>query len=439
MGGRPMGPDEDRGKRSRSRREYGRATVSMFGGPADLDEFHAKLEQTRLDLGHVPQVSERHDAIFLPIEARTTRIIPSVVPSWTATEDVPGASSAPRWGNHLVRHSGGLFLSSGERDPLAPLVRGPYSLFHEDRIDTPPDLTVIDEPTVFLGWYFDHYGHMVIEGMARAYAVAQQPRGTRWLIGTVDPLPPTIKQNIALFAHLGIRAEDVLDPKRCYRITRLYVPEPAYLPQISVTDTFERPFLSIAHRISTGVGKSSRPVFLSRSRLQTAGWHLSDELRVEQCLASFGMRIIHPQELSLEQQVRLMNQHRIFIGLQGSAFYNKIWATSPITCCVMAPYINPNFLLFDALKGGQSHYGQVLAKDASVDEPGIWARTDWGAFADWLSDLGIVTPLQAGILRDETLRERAGDKAARREAIGTRLSARASWDRARRAMRRQTG
>jgi hypothetical protein len=146
----------------------------MFGAPADLDEFHAKLDQTRLDLSYVPQVAERHDAIFLPLEARTTRIIPSVIPRWTG--DV---TSAPRWGNYLVRHSGGLFLSNGERDPLAPLVRGPYSLFLEDRIDILPDLTVIDEPTVFLGWYFDHYGHMVIEGMARAYAVAQQKRGTR--------------------------------------------------------------------------------------------------------------------------------------------------------------------------------------------------------------------------------------------------------------------
>jgi hypothetical protein len=60
----------------------------------------------------------------------------------------------------------------------------------------------------------------------------------------------------------------------------------------------------------------------------------------------------------------------------------------------MAPYVNPNFLLFDALKGGQSHYGQVLAKDAS-DEPGIWARTDWDAFADWLTDLGIITRAKA--------------------------------------------
>lgn len=148
----------------------GRSNVSVRGFEQDLSAFRQVADSLTIDLQRSPEIVLRNDAIFQPIRHRPDRRIPPL-------------------------YDGGLFLSNGERDPAAPLSRG-NDLFIESNIEPLLNLVRVEAVTVFLGWYFEHYGHMIIEGMARAYAVAEQVPETRWLIGTPGQWPPRLQQNL---------------------------------------------------------------------------------------------------------------------------------------------------------------------------------------------------------------------------------------------------
>ena len=145
-------------------------------------------------------------------------------------------------------------------------------------------------------------------------------------------------------------------------------------------------------------------MYLSRSRLAETTFTNADETELEGLLSEFGVQIVHPEALSLQEQIELFNRHSVFIGLQGSAFHNKIWCLRPLTCFMLSPYINENYFLFDAVKGGVSHYGAVfLPREPAAGAAGLGLRTDWAALADWLQLHGLLRPDQAARVRDKAV------------------------------------
>jgi hypothetical protein len=361
--------------------DLGRAKIHMSGFDDDLVPLQIALRSLDIGLDRTPVIESRADSIHLPV-----------------------VRAKDGW-----LFDGGLFLSDGTRDPAAPLVRLGISLVTEAPIDPLQDLEVIEAPVMYLGWHFNHFGHMMIEGMARSFAVQNAPKGTLWLISTPDAWPPTLAQNVELLTYIGIDPSDVLDPGRSYRIKQLLVPHPAYLPQMSATGAFPGPFQRAAENVMGPADLpriDSAPVFLSRSALTGNAWHNEDEARLETLLAEFGMQVVHPEAMTLEEQIRLFNRHSTFVGLIGSAFHGKLFALRPSTTLVMsADFPNLNYLLIDSVTGGVGNYGRMLARDDSLGltgeqrwRPQRWneaMRLRWIEFAAWLRELGLLTATQA--------------------------------------------
>jgi capsular polysaccharide biosynthesis protein len=359
----------------------GRAKIHMSGFDDDLLPLQIALRSLEICLDRTPVIESRTDSIHLPV-----------------------VRAKDGW-----LFDGGLFMSDGTRDPAARLVRLGISLLTESRIDPSQDLKVIEAPVMYLGWHFNHFGHMVIEGMARSFAAQNAPKGTLWLISTPDAWPPTLTQNLELLTQIGIDPADVLDPGKAYRIKQLLVPHPGYLPQMSVTGAFLGPFHRAAENVMGPADLpriDSAPVFLSRSALAGNAWHNEDETRLETLLAEFGMQVVHPEAMTLVEQIRLFNRHSTFVGLIGSAFHGKLFSLRPTTTLVMsADFPNLNYLLIDSVTGGAGNYGRMLTRDNSAGltaeqrwRPQRWdnaMRLKWIEFAAWLHDLGLLTATQA--------------------------------------------
>lgn len=365
--------------------DLGRAKIHMSGFDDDLTTLQVALRSLEIRLDHTPIIESRTDSIHLPV-----------------------VRAKDGW-----LFDGGLFLSDGTRDPAARLARLGISLLTESRIDPSQDLKVIEAPVMYLGWYFNHFGHMLIEGMARSFATQNAPKDTLWLISTPDAWPPTLTQNMELLTLAGIDPAAVLDPGKAYRLKQLLVPHPAYLPQMSATGAFLDPFHRIAENVMGQADPpqiDSAPVFLSRSALATNAWHNEDEARLESLLAEFGIHVVHPEATTLVEQIRLFNRHLTFVGLIGSAFHAKLFSMRPLTTFVMsADFPNLNYPLIDSITGGVGNYGRMLTSDdrASLTAERRWRpqtwneamRLRWIEFAAWLHDLGLLTAAQANRLR----------------------------------------
>ena len=89
---------------------------------------------------------------------------------------------------------------------------------------------------------------------------------------------------------------------------------------LEVTRTIAR------HLLRDGATKqNARPVYLSRTRLRSSGRTILGEEAVEQYCRSRGFLVVHPERMSLRNQVQLFNTHETFVGVLGSAFHSTLF------------------------------------------------------------------------------------------------------------------
>jgi capsular polysaccharide biosynthesis protein len=206
--------------------------------------------------------------------------------------------------------------------------RGPAS----DRIVVPHDPTVIADPVVFGGLLPKaHFGHVLLEMFTRlwahdaGYAGADvpivhfthyqrplEPFERRLLDAAFDPPRPS---RLAIDRPLILR--EVIIPSQAIILGQPMRPE----------------VLPLYDRIRANLAGPSRPdptpVYLSRSRLSGGRRLTLGESALENRLRRRGVRVIHPQELALEDQVQIVGSATTVIGLAGSALHLTVLRDVP--------------------------------------------------------------------------------------------------------------
>ena len=172
---------------------------------------------------------------------------------------------------------------------------------------------------VYGGYLFRHYGHFLMESLSRLYAVKRcgnlpllfisadnASRGyiERWLRFLRIPnevhvirRPTEVEELIVAPAGCGVVDPFFIIPEQ-FEVLGVYNPK-----HHSMTD---------------------EKIWLSRSRINNGG--LVNETDIETTLAAWGWRIAHPEELPLEEQIRLISMSRYVAGLDGSAFFTALLA-----------------------------------------------------------------------------------------------------------------
>src|SRR5438270_3385218 len=79
---------------------------------------------------------------------------------------------------------------------------------------------------------------------------------------------------------------------------------------------------------------------------------------IEYILQPEGVRIVHPEELDLAEQIKLMNAHDRLCGSVGSALHTGLFALSRkrIVYLVPQPKVNSNSMNIDGAKGHVSSF-----------------------------------------------------------------------------------
>ena len=102
----------------------------------------------------------------------------------------------------------------------------------------------------------------------------------------------------------------------------------------------------------------------------------------------------HPERRSLIDQVRLVNEHSIFVGCWGSAFHTlafRVDPKPPETHVISEPNLNQNFQLFDGLIGIRANYIRAAhVAPGQPDEPTSDRIIDPGAVVSHLARFGFV-------------------------------------------------
>lgn len=287
-----------------------------------------------------------------------------------------------------------------------------------ERFQADGDIKTLGGTSIYLGHYTNHYGHFLLETLARFWVfelgipydrvvfqpfIHSTPKFTliRRLVRGVRGLTPG---DVCLKC-FGIRPRDMLVVDRPLRFTQLLVPSALVEINNCANEEQARTYQRITDYCKSRVASrrfpersadSGRPprLFLSRSKLKPWGpaRALTNEEQVEREFAAIGFRVIHPQCLPFTRQVFLYNRAEIIAGFAGSAMHNSVFmrkGTMAITIGSLREGDTNirNQVLCDGLSGVRSVF--ISFKGKAIDERCNIAEFDVDHLRSSLSALGL--------------------------------------------------
>lgn len=181
------------------------------------------------------------------------------------------------------------------------------------------DPTYSDHPLYYADAEDFAYGHVLLEALTRFWGFSEIDDDMR--IATSLPPNRTLRRFMSCF---GIDADRIL------HIDRPVVSRTSYIATIPVArrkwihpaawEVFDR-----LKRLSTDSDiVTAEKIFLSRSRIPLRT--LVNERRVEAYFKSKGFLVVHPQDLRIEDQIRLITSAKLIAGVGGSGMHNVLFA-----------------------------------------------------------------------------------------------------------------
>jgi len=186
---------------------------------------------------------------------------------------------------------------------------------------------------MFLGSVHPHFGHAVLEGLARAWAwpkfAARYPQG-RALIFESE-LPAFAWE---LLRRAGVPAERTLLLDHPLEVERLHLPSPAGRTHRWLTPALVATWQTVGSSADDGEPATDRIYLTRRSDRNRA---LTNEDRIESAFASAGFRIIDPGRLPLSRQIEAVRRATCLAGCVGSQMYLAAFQGPGGRTLVMAP------------------------------------------------------------------------------------------------------
>ena len=223
--------------------------------------------------------------------------------------------------NAILVPNGGILDSNGETLPDGQLRRFPQRqlTLGQEQIDPVEPVTTIPGDAIYLGWSFEHFGHFLVESMARWWAVEHLPQNTP-LVALAAPGATGATVRLRM-ASLGFNPERMMLAGQPTRVPRLLLPDPMFEVRHSIHEDAARLFQDIADRIAGPSRPSDQPLYLSRGNVLIPGRRIQHESLFEEFLTRQGWRVIRPDALSIADQIRAIRRHRHIAGHIGTAFH----------------------------------------------------------------------------------------------------------------------
>lgn len=238
---------------------------------------------------------------------------------------------------------------------------------------------------IYGGILFGHFGHFLLESLSRVWALAKVRRNLPivWHLQGQTALLPWQQEILAL---LKIPTERFVLVDRPLRFEAMLVPTPGYQiqnvahPHHVQALTIRQPQVPRHHKL-----------WLSRAKLHAWQAQIGGELEVEALLHAQGWQIVHPESLSVAEQLKVLNSASVVAGFEGSAFHTLLLlehAPQVVVFTRSQQPINSNYWTIAQARGIQQrvHAPDFVPAPGPGGRPGVrLARAQ--QIVDWLAGL----------------------------------------------------
>ena len=226
---------------------------------------------------------------------------------------------------------------------------------------------------LYLGELKRHYGHFLTDGMARL-----------WALDRLDPEAPAFfhldpHQGMGIFyvsqvmEALGVPAERMIWPQQATVFSEIVCPLPSIQLSLRIYGAFSGPHRWASEQIARDAEPPNRPIYLSRRALGPGHRSLQGEAELEARLEAEGYLIVHPDRLTLADQIALFNQDKPVVAPMGSSLHTVLFRTRPgrQRLGVLTPEDVPGrFLMIDMVKANRTTYANCMSEVTQAEAPG---------------------------------------------------------------------
>jgi len=217
----------------------------------------------------------------------------------------------------------------------------------------------------YLGGQLSHvFGHVLLETLTRFWRKGSYAAYDNVVLyPTAAPSEPLAVPELVLRALelVGVAAERLHVVEHHVRFEHLDV-SPSPIRMVKAVDprmvsVFDR----IAGRVEPGAGAVPGPmVYLSRRRLEDRR-RATNEDEIEAMMTARGFEVVHPQELTLVEQVAMARRAAMIAGCDGSALHVALFAEPGTKLLAVDSRPTPNQLLVGWARGLDSVHVDALA------------------------------------------------------------------------------
>lgn len=266
--------------------------------------------------------------------------------------------------NTIQRFKGGLFTKEGKSIKESFLKRQNKIVAGSNAIDlsqTSQKYANNDFDYIYIGFVENQYGHFLVEAVTKIFVLEkrqQDLKKVKLVFSGMKYLPDFI---IDLFALFGLTEDNFLIVNEQAYFKKIIVPKPPYIIKQSInSNLFHSLHKLVKRNIDFDQDQNEIPAFISRANFNKVVSEVIGEQVLQEILSKNGYKVYHPEEMSILDQIKMVNRHKNYLGFSGSALHNFIFSIKPINLIQYSSRGFPkvNFVLLDTCNPSvkSSHY-----------------------------------------------------------------------------------
>lgn len=223
-------------------------------------------------------------------------------------------------------------------------------------------ITKCDEPVIYLGRGFPHYGVVMIDLIRRLYfKYTEEGCSLKLCFCGIYSEPGTFgkgdQRSWELLNDMGIRKEDVYDVRVPMQFSRVYVPEPGFEYEKYYHKEFLIPYKIIFDKVEP---KSEKKLYLSRRKMGVT--KEAGEGTIERFFALNGFKVIYPDEISILEQAEWLKGAEVIASVEGTVSHNILFCRPGTRQIVIRKHtrLEPRHFLFNELMDSPVTYIDCL-------------------------------------------------------------------------------
>lgn len=212
------------------------------------------------------------------------------------------------------------------------------------------EVEYVDEEVVFLGALPKHYGHFILEGLARLWCYLE-PSNRKYRAVYISGQGED--RFLELFEFFGLNPVDLLKIERPTQFRTVIVPEQS----IRLHDYFHQNYKLTIDRIKSSVEpiRNDKVYFSKQERKNDRA---IGEMPFEAVLSKNGYAIYFPERMNMRETVAVLKGARTFVASSGTNSHNAIFMEDGAVsvCLSRSMHYHPVQIMIDRMRGLNAVY-----------------------------------------------------------------------------------